>query len=308
MSSERIRLPQEVIAREIIPLLRGLVAHILVREKYSQHQIAAILGVSQPMISRYLSKPLDYYYRELRERGVPQSIIDHIAFSLQRSLPQTQNVVERVALLASAANYLFLYTRFCQSHEFCSKLFGVISDSYVKEVEKAVEELTKLKGFEKLLPHVGSNIVYAPLPEEGLKGVIGIEGRIHSAGDRVVVGGRAIYGGSRHTGTILLEVVAKDPSKKAAIILRYDQYVLKAVEALNRSPKILYVQREKAVDEPVEKAIIEAIRKSPEAPDAIVDRGGYGIEPVIYLFAENPSRIVEKVKTIIRILQVYGYV
>ncbi len=65
-------LPQEAAAKKILPLLRGAVTRALLDRGMSQHGVARLLGVSQPMVHKYASKPLDFYLRGLAGEGIDE--------------------------------------------------------------------------------------------------------------------------------------------------------------------------------------------------------------------------------------------
>ena len=299
--------PHEVAAKNIIPAIRGLLSHLLSSQGYSQHKIAGLLAVTQPMVSKYLRRKPEYYYRLLEEIGINRGHAEHTIKLLARLLLSIEDEASRIILLASTVNKLLLHSRICtelekESPRACNKLFGAVKDPYVSEVEKAIELLSSLPGFEELLPHVGSNLVFSPFSDKDLDSIIGLEGRINRGPRGIVVGGKPVYGGSRHTARILAEVVSKDPSKRACIVLKYDRLVERSLEALRQ--KIVYIERE-AGETSLEEPILRTLRGLREVPDAVIDKGGYGIEPVVYLFASSPMELVEKVEKMLRIIRAY---
>jgi len=54
-----ITTPCENASRYVLPALRANIAKLLLNKKYTQKEIANILGVTQPAVSKYLSSKLD---------------------------------------------------------------------------------------------------------------------------------------------------------------------------------------------------------------------------------------------------------
>ncbi|MET1100906.1 MAG: thiamine-phosphate synthase family protein [Pyrodictiaceae archaeon] len=291
----------EVAARRIIPALRGLLAHMLARKGFSQSRIAMLLDITQPMVNKYLRRGMEEYLAILVEEGLEKNKAIDLIEPITHLLPQLGRH-ERSILLASLTNILLANTNTCRElatatgKNICSMLFGVAEDPNLAMVRKALAELRSIKCIDELIPNVGSNLVYAPFADNKESLVIGLDGRIIRKSGGIFIAGEPRYGGSKHTARILVAVRRKYPSRRAAIVLAYTGNIVHILKEMGLS--MLETGPHSSQDN-----VIADIAKSIEESelgnlDAIVDAGGEGIEPVIYLLAKNLEELLSRLKTI----------
>jgi len=292
-------LPHELAAKTIIPSLRGILAHIFRKRGMSQHRIALLLSVSQPMVSKYLRKPLEYYESLLAGAGIDLSDARRLVNVLANLLVETENPAKRILIMASIVNSFLNQTSLCRRYsklyerDICRTVFPSPIDPYIEEARQALTSILEIDGFYRLVPEVGSNLVYAPTRELRVDSIIGVQGRIVKTLRGVIVAGELTYGGSRHTARLLAKVAEKDLSKKAAIVLKYSPEILRLLR--RKGLAIIEVHRQEKLGDP-DAVLLEVIEKTSPPIDVLVDRGGFGIEPVIYLFASSLQEIVEIVE------------
>lgn len=294
-------LPHELVGRYIAPEMKGLIAHFLNDKGLGQFKIAKIMGISQPMVNKLLSKPKEYYYEKLEKAGIARGEIERI-IELSGALLYEGKKLEYIDVLSSYYNSLLKTGKLCEFHrklfpgiplecDICMRIFHISSDPLVEEVKSAIRLLQTKPFSYKLIPEVGSNIVVADTLASNPEEVVGVSGKIVAVGDKVVPLGEIIRGGSKHTSSILLTVKNKFPSQTAAFVSKFDE---KCIEILrNKGFQVVFVGPHKSLEE-LFSDLEKAISHLTASPDAIADMGGPGIEPVIYIFGRSATEAVKK--------------
>ena len=168
----------------------------------------------------------------------------------------------------------------------------------IASLEQAVETLRRA-GAGALIPEVRSNLGYA-LPNAGDAGdVAAFPGRIVRVGQNTAIIARPEFGASRYVAGMILAACAVDPSKRAAMNIRFDEAYLEKA----REPGFASVgfDRNKEPEEIKNRegyslswGVVEAIKNAGAVPDLIFDRGGVGKEPMIRIFGKNPQEVIMK--------------
>ncbi len=276
------------------PYLKALVALALSGRGMGQERIARLMGVTQPMVSRYLRWGRGYALRRLREAGVPEAEAVAVAEAAAAAL-ERGDVERYVEILATFLNHLLATGALCGLHRrqapllggcsVCGRVFQRSVDPLVEEVREAAEALASAPGAHLLIPRVGSNVVAARPGARSIGDVVGYTGGLFRAGDRVAVVGEPVYGGSRHTASVLLMAHRRWPRLRAAVVAAYREDCLAALGEAgpvaragpHRSPGELMKDLEEA---------LSALGDG-EAPVALASLGGVNLEPVIYVFGET---------------------
>ncbi len=262
-------LPQEYAAKKVLPPLRAAVARLLLDRGVSQHRVARLLGVTQPMVHRYASFDLDSHISALETLGIPES--------LARSIVEIAAAeVERrgVEALAILLNWATLYTRYCRDPPVeCRKVLCTGPGVY----ELILDALISTPGFERLVPEVGSNLAYAPSHARDPGDVLALDGRIIVAGGRPVAAGKPRLGGSRHTAAAAVAYKEVVGGEAWAVALRGEDWVLEKLRSLG----------------------VPVVTLGEPAPSgravAVVEPGGPGREQVVYLVAGDPATLYDLV-------------
>ena len=172
----------------------------------------------------------------------------------------------------------------------------------IEELADAIEKLTKIKNFEKLIPECQSNIVYAIPNAQSIEDVAGVSGRIVKAGVRSIPTSGVEFGASIHVASSILEYMKTNQLVRSAINIKNDKRILDKCKRLFRvthyerklEPKTIKNKEGRTISWGVSRAL----SKNPGA-DIIYHTGDIGKEPMILIFGENPQEVVGKV---IRIL------
>jgi len=169
----------------------------------------------------------------------------------------------------------------------------------ISELGRAVERLDKESGFERLVPEVGINFVYALPNATDVEEVAGICGRIVKTSSGAKRVGKIGFGCSKHVASIVLTAMKHDPSVRSAMNIIYDLEVFGVCE---KHLKVAGFDREK---EPKGTSTMEwgtasAIETHGSVPDAIYDKGGTGKEAMIRLLGRDPEEVLGKAMQVLR--------
>ncbi|ADI32169.1 thiamine-phosphate synthase family protein [Staphylothermus hellenicus] len=284
---------QEIAARIIIPPLKGLLIHSLSKEGFSQRRIAKLLGITQPQVHKYLSKPEEYYYNLLLSHGFDiDKISSYLNIILYTALKEEQ--LKLVLLMSSIVNDLSM-EYLCRikhgARDYCRGT--MIVDPFIEHYKSFISTLLSKYNLSKLIPEVGSNIVFSPHKPKDISDIIGLSGRILRVGGGIKAVGEPIYGGSRHLSRILLIATKYNEKYRAAMNIVYDKYILDKLADKN------YKVMESGPHKTLEEFWLNIEKTLKEKPQIIGDKGGYGLEPVIYIFAENLSKLEEIIRIIL---------
>uniref|UniRef100_A0A7C2BJS4 Fis family transcriptional regulator n=1 Tax=Thermosphaera aggregans TaxID=54254 RepID=A0A7C2BJS4_9CREN len=272
----------EDIATEIVlPNIRGILAHELRTRGLSQHRIAKILNITQPLVHKLLAKPVEHYVGNLEKYSIDREIILHQCRILA-DLAVSENFARFVITSHGFTSYIsaiIACKEFEKVREECVK--GLLKDPYIEVYKTALSKIVSMPGLAKILPEVGSNLVYAPELPTSEADIIGLTGRIVKTLTGIVVTGEPFYGGSRHLARLLLIITLHNPSKKVGFNLKYDHSLVsrldhKTYHIVHTGPHIDLNGFWKTMEEVAAKK-----------PDVIVDKGGTGLEPVTYVFTKD---------------------
>lgn len=293
--------PHELIVRHVIPYLRALVALELSSRGLSQVKIAKILGISQAMVNNYLSKDRDYYLKQLEKIGLNREDIEKYIYSLVAS---HRTPIELLYTFTSILNEILATQKLCRLHRrlnrmlsqdcnICRELFHYkITDPYIKLVEELVREFTEYPRAVELVPEIGTNIVYSPPGATSIRETIAVPGRIVKTDNEVVAVGSPSYGGSRYLASLLLKAQQVNPRINIVINIKYKSEYLDKLRKLGYDT--IGVGPSSDPGEQYRK-IEEALKNLKKPMSAIADLGAIGLEPTIYVFHENPRKLVEDV-------------
>jgi hydroxymethylpyrimidine kinase/phosphomethylpyrimidine kinase len=172
----------------------------------------------------------------------------------------------------------------------------------IDELANAVDQLTRTKNFEKLIPESQSNIVYAIPNANNINEVAGVNGRIVKAGDRSVPTSGIKFGASRHVASSILEYMKTNQLVRSALNIKNEKRILDKCNKLFRvthyerklEPKTIKNREGRSISW----GVSTALSKNPDA-DIIYHTGDIGKEPMIIIFGQNPQEVVDKVKSIL---------
>ena len=289
--------PCEMMVDSFLPAMREKVAKKLSEEGYSQGRIASLLGITQASVSLYL-KSGDRSADHLRRLGISDEQASIYASLLAEDLKK--NPLYAVNTLYSLWSNLLGGGSLCPAHrlehpslaqcEMCVTRFGPVSQSKedaIGQVAAAVRLLEGSSVFVRLMPEVSVNIAYAPEGATSVGEVVAVPGRIVKVNGLPRSFMKPEYGASTHVASVLLLVLSRNPTKRAAMNTRYDA----------RLEGILRRMRLRVLAVPGGPNLLEDLRLALSGSagplDALVDPGAQGSEPGLYLFSENPAAVVQ---------------
>jgi len=294
-------LPHELVSKYVVPYLRALVAAELTSLGVSQGRVSKLLGVTQPMVRKYINEGRDKLFSRLEEAGISREEIE-AAVKVLADIGLKRGRVEYYKTFSQLVNSFLSRCVLCDLHrrldpeipatcDLCRKLFPQQVDPYIEDARNALRVLQSFSNAYRLIPEVGMNIVVAPPGAERPEEVVGFVGRIIRVGTKVVAVGEPVYGGSRHTATVLLIVRRRWPQLRSAIVIRFEEEYLQKLSCMGY--KLVFSGPHRSRSE-LMKDIANSISRYHSVPGALVDRGGVGIEPVIYIFDKTATSATEK--------------
>lgn len=300
----------EFIVENVMPIIRSLIAKKLVGQGLSQLRIAKILGITQPAVNRYVNKDEDELMRRINELGLDtgwvETIVDNVVKLVMegRENDALEYLTNTIALELGSL-------KLCEAHRrvvptipinctACSILLIGINDSIIRNVERALSMLEAHPEIKYLIPRVLMNIVEAKPNATNEDDVVGVPGRIGVYGDRIIIGSKPTYGSSRHLGRLIIRCMAYKPQFRSVASIRYDEKVENAIKSAGLKYTKVGPHKEANEDEVIEE-VSTAIKNEPNL-DVVIDLGGYGLEPVSYVFG------MDSIDTAMKILRIASYI
>lgn len=175
----------------------------------------------------------------------------------------------------------------------------------LRDVEEAVSLLESSPGVAALVPEVGMNVARATPYATGPEDVAAVPGRIVRVGGAVRRVASPALGASSHLARYILKAMERDPSKQAAVNVRYSERVIKEAQAMGLV--VSYYDRREEPEEVkrVEGATIpwgveKAIERVGRVPDVIYHTGDWGKEPMVVFLGRSARELAELVVEIAR--------
>jgi hydroxymethylpyrimidine kinase/phosphomethylpyrimidine kinase len=173
------------------------------------------------------------------------------------------------------------------------------------ELQQAVEHISMLDGFYKLIPETQTNFVYALPDAVDISDVAAVRGRIVKIDNMAAPVSYVNFGASGHVASAVIAYMSVNPAFRSAINIRFEERLVKicrglfSVASYDRSREPKKIKRKEGSS--VSWGILAALSKNPKA-DVIYHMGDVGKEPMIIVFGRNPAQIVERIKAILKIL------
>ena len=167
-------------------------------------------------------------------------------------------------------------------------------ENIINPLQQAIKILEECNEFGKLVPEVGSNMVYARQNAKTLDDVAGLTGRIIKVKNQAIAVGEVEFGWAKYMGSVILTALTIDKEKRVAISLRNDEKIILACKSLGLE---LIEFGDKAPESYVKEKCVTpfALLTLKKVPDAIYDHGDIGIEPLIILFGVEPINLAQTV-------------
>jgi predicted fused transcriptional regulator/phosphomethylpyrimidine kinase len=304
--------PEEILNEILLPSLRALVARELSARGYSQSRISKLIGVSQARISMYLNSNPDSDMIRLSSIGLQKERAVHEAKILSDLiLMNEQSAVEHIitlwhALLASGSVcplHVRMYPQL-KGCDICMKIYSkhAEGDAILREVERCSEILENSQFFPSIIPEVSANIARSKDDAKDVSQVAAIPGRIVRIGSIARASSKPEFGTSKHLSQILLEAKKKKNKINSVINIKFDRRVEEIIKRLSlRSIEIggKYPEAEDKVAEAFKRKVSQFKGEF----DVLIDRGGEGVEPNLYIFGKDAYEVTS---VALRIAELYS--
>ena len=287
-----------------LPAMRDLVARRLRSKGLSQNTVSSLLGVTQASVSLYLTGDRAKAYDTLARLSITRGKADEYSALLADDL--ARGAVHGVGTLARLWTGLLGSGSACAAHremypllsecDYCIKEYGGRHGSMtevISEVARAARLIEDSPEFIDVMPEVSVNIACAVEGASTPEDVVAIPGRIVRAKGRARAMLPPETGASAHMAKVLLLVMGKRPQLRACINLRYDSKMDAAVRKSGLRTITIGGYPTGGSEDPTTNAMEKKLAAHPGAFDAIIDRGGAGIEPDLYLFAKGAREVAD---------------
>jgi XRE family transcriptional regulator, thiamine biosynthesis regulator len=325
--------PCEVMVSDFLPNIRGIVSHELHDRGASQGRIATLLGITQARVSYYLSKKRSFFENELGTKfGLSQNDAANYAKILAEDVSRSQT--DGIFTVYSIWKSLLFSGAVCGYHQtkshvatdctVCMELHKPqrealepsdreSEDTFIlRDIASAISLIEASPYFPSVMPEVSVNLAMSRLNPKTGRDVAAVPGRINKIHGRAKAFVPPEFGASNHMSKVLLLANSRNQELRAALNLKYDALVDRALQELDIPKKItpsesrrilrhgniesmVGASKSGAVDDPVINRLGQT--KMPQDFDqpvfAIVDRGSEGLEPMTYLFGKKATDVAQ---------------
>ncbi|MBA7622545.1 hypothetical protein ES703_29923 [subsurface metagenome] len=166
-------------------------------------------------------------------------------------------------------------------------LVGEVRLQVLFELRGAIKEVIKLDRFCRLIPQVGTNLVYAVDGASDVSDIATISGRIISCMGKPFLCGDVVFGGSNFVASVILEAMKISPGLRSAINLRGDDVIAQALRDMGMDFVVL-----SSMDVQDVCPVTIEIKESGEVHRAYYHPGAFGVEASTTILGEIPMEIV----------------
>ncbi len=173
----------------------------------------------------------------------------------------------------------------------------------IAELQAAVEQVSTLDGFYRLIPETQTNFVYALPDAADASDVAGVRGRIVRIGNTAVPASYIEFGASRHMASAIVGYMRVNPAFRSVINIRFNDELVMICKSLfqvssyDRSKEPEGVKKKEGSS--VSWGTMQALSMNPKA-EVIYHRGDVGKEPMITIFGKNPGEVAAKIEAILK--------
>lgn len=247
--------------------LRGRTCRILSDEGWTQSNLGNALGVSQVMAGNYL-------------HTLPKKYSEPIESNLQEASISLADILKTKEVSKWSLNINI-------DEQVISINFPLQDDreqilSQLTAVRRRLESALPL-----LSPQVRVNIAIASNHAASRSDIAAFPGRLTPIGNKARPISSPKFGGSSHLSDLLLELRKQDSKISTIINLRWDPMISAILEKLD-----IKMVKLKRIDEDL------VISKNVLKSNAMIDEGGYGFEPSLYVFSSESDLVCQIVENI----------
>jgi len=295
-----VRFVEELVVEEFLPTFRSMLAEALSERGLTQSDVAALLGISQSAVSKYVQGAVARNGR-LLESDRLQAHVEHLAEGLASGdLSPVQALVETEVLireLEQGGVLADLHAEAVPELADRDRSFGVHDpESRVRRAEqmrssvrRGLRILENTGGVARLLPAVGSNLVECLPGAETIEDVAAVTGRILDVKGRPTIPADPEFGVSGHVASVLLAARRHGSDARAAVNVAYDPELVDALAAAGHVTAAF-----DPANDP-EPAIGAALSETPDA-DVLFQTGAVGIEPIVYVLGPDAPTVAGVVR------------
>lgn len=250
---------------------------------WSQTEIAAVLGSTQSTISRHIQKPtIDL------SASADEAMVDSWASELSQALssigPEANVLRQRLIVELQFSGQ--------QTLRFDKTLTGLDLDSsqleraLLRRLEWAIGRLD-VKRIQHILPAVGMNIASCIKGARSNEDVAAFPGRIAIVNGKLRHHETPAFGVSKHLASILIQAHTMNQAKTSIINLKpvidKDKVDIERIKDICDQLGYSFATCKKG-------KLVGSYSKL----DIILDEGGYGWEPSLYILAHNPLELIDR--------------
>jgi predicted fused transcriptional regulator/phosphomethylpyrimidine kinase/predicted transcriptional regulator len=297
-----VRFVEEIVVDEFLPTFRAMLAERLRDRGLTQREVADLLGISQSAVSKYAHGGVDRHPRVEADDRVCD-LADRLAEGLaDGTVSPVQALVEAEVLIRQLERGDLL----ASLHEDAMPALAEYGPVAVHDPEGAFRTAERVRasvrrglrtlentgGFAGLIPAVGSNLVECLPDAAGIEDVVAVPGRILDVKGRATVPAEPEFGASGHVSSVLLAARAAGSDARAALNIRYTPGIVDRIE----SGGLVAAAFDPDLD--LEEGVAAALAETPDA-GVLYQTGGFGVEPIVYVFAPDAPTAVERIHTLV---------
>ena len=252
--------------------LRGRACRLLSDEGWTQSNLGKALGVSQVMAGNYLHT-LPTHYNEPIESNLQEA-----AVSLAEILKTGDASKWSLKIVVDNQDLVINFP---------------IQDNREKTLIKIAEMRKRLEDVIPLLsPQVRVNIAIATTDATDSSGIVAFPGRLTPVGGKARPLSSPKFGASSHLSELLLDLRKSGSNALVIINLRWDPIISELLNNLDvNSTKLIRDGENLSINDRVSDA------------EALVDEGGYGFEPSLYIVGYNQNRVCNIVEDLAKSME-----
>ncbi|MDV3277357.1 MAG: hypothetical protein LYZ69_02680 [Nitrososphaerales archaeon] len=294
--------PDELMVGTFLPAMRLLVSRVLRSQGYSQNRISSMIGITQASVSLYLSSSPSKAHASLASLSLTSEDAERYAALLAEDVKRSP--VYGVDTLSSLWTSLLGRGLVCDAHrklypslsecDVCIKEYGQRHDDRsgaLAHVAEAVRIVESTPGFVSVMPEVSVNIAYLAGDSATTSDVVAVPGRIVKVRNSAKALLQPEFGASGHMARMLLLVRQRRKEVRAAINLRYDEKMARVLKRMGLKCFQIGGYSPSGREDPTVGALASVFLKDRKPFDAVVDSGGRGTEPDVYMFGRDAVEV-----------------
>ena len=252
--------------------LRGRTCRLLSDEGWTQSKLGKALGISQVMAGNYLHT-LPIQYNEPIESNLQES-----SFSLAEILKAGEASTWSLKIVVDDQDLIINFP---------------VQDTKEKILIRIADMRRRLETIIPLLsPQVRVNIAIASSDAQNNSDVAAFPGRLTPVGGKARPLSSPKFGASSHLSDLLLNIRKLDSNNSTIINLRWDSIISDLLNELD----VVSVNLSRKGDD-------LSIPDSAFGAEALIDEGGYGFEPSLYIVGTNQDRVCKIVEDLAKSME-----